>query len=66
MELKIGDKCQYGECEFMATQVSCGKKYTAHPLPNVYCDAHADIVANEGEPEYTNVCPNCGCISGVN
>ena len=32
----------------------------------VACEEHGDHVLEKGHPEYTNVCINCGCESGVN
>uniref|UniRef100_A0A6M3JNA3 Uncharacterized protein n=1 Tax=viral metagenome TaxID=1070528 RepID=A0A6M3JNA3_9ZZZZ len=30
------------------------------------CETHAEKIAEEGYPEYIEVCPNCGCWMPVN
>ncbi len=65
---KIEGKCQWDECEQSATTIAAGRRgidRDGHPL-GLYCDAHADIVIDEGFPEYHDSCPNCGCRFGVN
>ncbi len=62
-----GACCSYLDCLAPADDVACG-----HPdLPGghgcgVYCRTHTDVVSDEGNPEYTQVCPNCGCWTPVN
>lgn len=68
MITKIEGKCQYEGCEAAATDIACGRSFgrrKGHGL-GCYCFAHACMVAEEESPEYTNTCPNCGCMSGVN
>lgn len=71
MITKIEGKCQFEGCEQPAEYIACGRKSwtdpeKGHPTPNVYCRVHADVIEEEGHPEYTNKCPNCGCRHGVN
>jgi hypothetical protein len=56
-------------CSEQAVQMACGKGgwiNNGHPNPGIYCKVHAELVADEGCPEYTDTCPNCGCMFGVN
>jgi len=67
----IEGRCQYEGCYAPATHIACGRELfgyeqTGHPEPGCYCRTHALFVAEEAHPEYTNLCPNCGCTSGVN
>lgn len=68
-------KCAYEGCELSATTLAKGRATQAygvdaveHGHPNVamYCEAHAEVVADERAPEYTVSCPHCGCRFGVN
>lgn len=63
--------CAFEGCDKEATTFACGRTYhdesvVYHPTPAWYCDGHANVVANEGWPEYFNNCPACGCLHGVN
>jgi len=68
----IKKTCAFEDCNNEATVLACGRDYsdvrkgTYHPKPNYYCAKHAELVADEGSPEYHDVCPNCGCTFGVN
>lgn len=68
-EIPAGAKCTYKNCELPATGIAAGReeldKGSGHPNPALYCDSHADVVANEDWPEYVTDCPNCGCWFGV-
>lgn len=69
--LKPAGKCQYENCDKDATHIACGRKdyhsgEKGHPEPAVYCEAHAETVTDENAPEYTETCPNCSCMFGVN
>lgn len=72
IKLAKGQRCQWQGCRKMATTIACGRSEwwsdepTGHPDPGVYCDSHAEMVADERSPEYTDICPNCGCMHGVN
>lgn len=73
MITKIEGTCSYEGCEKEATHIGCGRNrfYDGdntgrHPNPACYCETHANMVADEDSPEYTNDCPNCGCVHGVN
>lgn len=70
MITRIEGRCQYEDCEEPATYIASGRKRygedNGHPNPGVYCDAHANVVEDEGNPEYRDTCPNCGCRFGVN
>lgn len=58
--------CQYENCERTATHIAKGKlKLKGHDL-GCYCAEHAKLVSHEGNPEYFEECPNCGCLFGVN
>lgn len=65
-------KCQYEDCELEATEIAAGRdrsyysKEKGHEGVGHYCSTHAQIVADEGNPEYLETCPNCGCRFGVN
>lgn len=66
----IGERtCQYEGCEAKATHLAVGRACgdaPKHPVPAYYCREHAYAIADEGHPEYHSVCPNCGCLQGVN
>lgn len=73
MIVLIEGQCQFEKCTATATHIACGRKYDwdesdvhYHPTPNVYCEKHARVVADEHSPEYIDNCPNCGCMFGVN
>ena len=63
ISIKYNSVCQFEECENRATHIAIGK--TKYKTIGVYCEAHAYAVADEGNPEYTEICPNCGCFFGV-
>lgn len=59
--------CEYEDCEKPATDLAIGREYLdmkGHPNRGRYCQYHAQIVADEGFPEYVCKCPNCGCLFG--
>lgn len=58
-------KCFYGDCPLIAVTLAVGREH-GHKEPQWYCAAHAQIVADERNPEYIESCPNCGCRFGVN
>ncbi len=64
-----GDRCAYEGCKELAITAATGKGLGAdaghHPLGR-YCESHARAVSDEGDPEYVEWCPNCGCRFGVN
>jgi hypothetical protein len=64
IKLKNNMKCEWEHCTEKATVIACGR--TKHNCIGVYCDTHADLVTDEGHPEYAVECPNCGCHFGVN
>lgn len=60
--------CAYPDCEERATEIATGRRYMGRdgfPL-GYYCRVHAEAVQDQGSPEYTESCPNCGCMFGVN
>ena len=59
-------KCAFDGCRRVATDIAIGRYDDGHPTVAVYCRKHAEIVADEGAPEYWDTCPNCGCLHGVN
>ena len=59
-----GRTCQFDGCERDATTIAAGREPVIHV--GVFCDTHAEVVADEGSPEYTYYCANCGCLQGVN
>lgn len=63
------EKCAYEDCDKEATKLASGRDYLdekGHPKAAMYCDIHANKVADEGHPEYIECCPHCGCQFGVN
>lgn len=70
MITEISGLCRWEGCEQTATHIACGRKRYdddgGHPEPACYCKTHADVVADEGNPEYCDTCPNCDCMFGVN
>jgi hypothetical protein len=65
VEAVIAGQCRYNGCTAAATTTACGRdEYPREPTP--YCEPHARIVGDDGAPEYTEACPNCGCRYGVN
>jgi hypothetical protein len=62
--------CSYEGCEAPATHIAKGRYHDddkpRHIEVAVYCGKHADLVAQEGYPEYEAECPNCHCQFGVN
>ena len=73
-------KCKYVGCTLEATTTAVGRNHTStdynddddnhpyihwHPILEDYCDAHAMIVASEGDPAYIACCPNCQCRFGL-
>ena len=65
-----GGRCRFEDCKEKATHIASGSATSLnpehHPVPNIYCEKHAYIIADEHTPEYTTDCPNCGCKFGVN
>lgn len=67
MITEITGKCKYKGCKEKATHIACGRKVkNGHPKANVYCKVHAELISEEGCPEYTVSCPNCRCMFGDN
>jgi hypothetical protein len=69
MITRIEGKCQWPGCDRPAEFIVSGRSQYAeepHPETGCFCAIHAAVVEDEGNPEYTNVCPNCGCRHGVN
>ena len=71
MIVKIEGTCAFAGCDKPAEFIACGRQsysedIPCHPKPACYCRLHADLVADERNPEYTDECPNCGCVFGVN
>lgn len=68
IEIPKNSICNFQHCEQPATHIACGRNVgeNTHPKPAVYCEEHANDVADEGYPEYHDNCPNCGCFFGVN
>jgi len=56
--------CGYIGCDKPVTNIAAGR--VSSKIPRYFCEDHAQIVANEQEPEYVVSCPNCGCRFGVN
>lgn len=61
--LKEDSMCQFKGCSKKADVIACGRN--KFPL-GTYCFDHEQIVIDEGDPEYYDCCPNCGCRFGVN
>ena len=70
MIFEITGQCAFEDCDQPATVVACGRKRwdkdEGHPHAACYCRTHANEVVDEGSPEYSADCPNCGCEFGVN
>jgi len=64
VSVKKNSKCQFEGCDKPATDIAAGRHN--YPGVKVYCKIHARIVANDGDPEYTDSCPNCDCMFGIN
>jgi hypothetical protein len=62
--IRDGTPCSWDGCESLATGMAIGRD--RHPGLKHYCDAHARTVADEGNPESIEQCPNCGCTYGSN
>lgn len=56
--------CEWDRCLEQAQFVVSGR--TRYPGIRYYCAAHADLVIDDDNPEYTVTCPNCECRFGVN
>jgi len=59
---EVTGTCQYEGCSKEAEEIACGRERGL----GCFCEDHARIVTDEGNPEYTVGCPNCGCQFGVN
>lgn len=55
--------CEYRDCEKLADNIVFSRNEDKVLL---CCDAHADIVQDEGNPEYWDTCMNCGCRNPIN
>lgn len=63
---KPSGPCQHGDCDSRpATDYAQGRN-DKRRLVKAYCEDHARSVADEGDPEYMECCPCCGCYFGVN
>jgi len=68
---EVKHTCAFEGCTKDASVFACGRDLgfehiTTHPNPAHYCDEHADIVTDEGDPEYLAHCPACQCQFGNN
>ena len=59
------NKCQYTGCDESASCLAYGRDGEI-TYPISCCEEHADIIANQENPEYVVGCPGCGCRFGVN
>lgn len=73
MSLKIKPSktiCAFKNCKKKGIILACGRESASvanpHIIPDYYCEEHADLVSDEGYPEYRVLCPNCKCRFGVN
>jgi hypothetical protein len=60
--------CEYEGCDRDATAIASGRERydgKGHWAPGKFCDTHARLVEDEGRPECSAECPNCGCRFGV-
>ena len=62
-ELNSNDLCEYADCQNEANYMVFSRKLNSVYF---YCDYHRDDVLEEGSPEYTDTCMNCGCEQGIN
>ena len=58
-----GDICEVDGCWRYADSLVYSREKQA--VMKV-CLPHTDYIVEQRRPEYKHVCPNCGCISGVN
>lgn len=66
--------CEYKGCTEPGTELARGREWfdqpwhsqPGHKEVGFFCEKHAKIVVEEGNPEYPAVCPNCRCKFGVN
>jgi hypothetical protein len=70
--IEVSGQCSFEGCEKPAEFIACGRESyddderPGHPTPACYCREHMAEVIDERSPEYTDTCPNCGCMFGVN
>ena len=67
--VKPGDKCQYPGCENEATTLVYGNPDSNAYIHDIFlCCAEHEAVNSflSWEPEYIEICPNCGCQMGIN
>lgn len=55
--------CEDDNCNEKGTCIAYSRKENK---VGVYCDTHGKVVVKYSDPEYTCVCPNCGCNIPVN
>lgn len=60
---EVSGQCQYEDCTASATEIAANREWKGDT--KVYCSKHAQIVVDDGCPEYKVSCPNCGCSFGV-
>tara|TARA_R100001244_G_scaffold92437_1_gene69805 strand:+ start:92 stop:286 length:195 start_codon:yes stop_codon:yes gene_type:complete len=61
--IKDCDKCEYEDCERDSKEIVYSRMLEK---VIICCEGHADVVEDEGHPEYNDQCKNCGCRQGVN
>jgi len=66
MKTRLSERCEWEDCKKKATTFASGHEDRYEGRAGSYCDEHAEWIADEGGPEYTASCPNCGCMFGVN
>lgn len=63
--LKETDKCEIKDCK--TPEEDLGLHFDrVEQVVLVICVNHSDSILEKDYPEYTTVCFNCGCESGVN
>lgn len=55
--------CQFERCKKAVETMAYDREKR---VLGFYCGDHAYQVADKGDPEYRESCPNCGCYFGVN
>jgi len=55
--------CAYDGCDNQADEIVYNRDKDE---VQIYCDYHADLILDQGCPEYTQCCPNCGCYIPIN
>lgn len=61
--IRPGRRPMVARCSRRAVAIASGRGSLSKPA--CYCAEHAEIIENDGKPEYVAVCPNCKCSFGI-